>query len=410
MLLSEACRACIIMFRVERGLRSNLRAGNRYQPAEMGTELHLTGQGVSQAIFCTISSSDEVSFLAGAAPSIRSQKSNHSHLTSLFKYSGRSTSKASSPNHDHPPSSFHNHQHTTTNSHVSDGDSLRPQSAGRARSRSPGPANFWNGSSGGGGSGASSVHAGGATGSSASTLSRFRLTSQSQRVKDEEVQREFSAARTARSIFSADAALQSSGASGDRMSLFSRTQAGDDGGASAASRDTAEIKAEIATVELERSRLLETFEQLEQTALAKSPAKNAVRKVQSENMLQRKAATSAGDAPSSSLPNGAPAQQRSLMRRLSTNFTKRRRSSDDLTQSPASATHKALPDENAGKGPERADEAPEDAEMAAEVAKLKEELAGIAAQRESMTKRYDERIAYLKSTLRSALIKEKASR
>ena len=226
-----------------------------------------------------------------------------------------------------------------------------------------------------------------------------------QRMKEEEMQREFSAARSSRSIMMVGPV--SPGYAHSVATSAELLASGSNDG----SRSVAEIKAEVATVELEKSNLLDRFDALHRNALSKSPAGPYLRRARSSSVLLQNAATSSvktGHTPPA-VANGS----RSIIRRFSTSFNRRRSSTlFDQTDgtvhggssNPSASPDAILQDDPADKLP------PEDAEMRKERQRLQQELDGIRAQRESMTKRYDERIAYLRSTMRSAAIKEKATR
>ncbi|KDN51368.1 hypothetical protein K437DRAFT_56700 [Tilletiaria anomala UBC 951] len=382
--------------------------------------------------------------------SIHSTKSGHSHLVSLFRKSSNGNkadasivTPTTSPLREYPPSAFQGYvPGPDSSSHhghgsASDRDSLRPPSMSRGGSGGSGGSSPGARARSGTGASSFSFSAGGGAGaSSASTLSRFRFANLkgSQRMRDEEMQREFSAARNARSIMLGHTGSTGGGSTDGHSLLSAAGAAGCASGGGYVDGDrrlAEEIKAEITTVQMERERLLASFEALEQAALVRSPARHVVRKAKSVGMLRAGAGsggstsvtTTDGSGAAGTLgeTNGGDAGTagKSLMRRFSTTFNKKRESAMvDRTTAAVAAKLTDYADDDfaattaaaAAADSLLASTSLDDVELKAEQERLQQELLGIAAQRENMARRYDERIAYLRSTLRSAMIKVKASK
>ncbi|EPQ27823.1 uncharacterized protein PFL1_04568 [Pseudozyma flocculosa PF-1] len=275
--------------------------------------------------------------------------------------------------------------------------------------------------------------------SRASTLSRFRAGSQSKRLQAEvmaaDMERSYSAARSARSLraqsthdapLAATASTRSGpgkfGSSGTLPASVSSsgklagshdsegsTTAADLFGVDYAEKSSAEIRAEIAVVQAEGSRLLDTFDGLEQTVIGKyridyAVLKRAVDEVKGEaggGGHHPPLGGGPGRVPPSSY---RPPRASSLSRRSSAPgaSTGGEASVDGASLSASrhqfgAAMTSSLSADDADGGAAAVDH---------EVEALKAELREVLEKRDRVLMRYEERTSFLRSKLRSATIRE----
>ncbi len=146
--------------------------------------------------------------------------------------------------------------------------------------------------------------------------------------------------------------------------------------------------------------------------LAKSPVSHLLRKV----AMNSHAMDGSGSGQASPPAQVAGSPGAGLMRKLSASLsrtTSRERRTSITSSSAAEAAPlryfwEVIPTADGVRSRNGRRIGQEDTDV--ELAQLQNELAGIAAQRERVAARYEERLTSLRTTLRSALIREKAAR
>ncbi|PWN45487.1 hypothetical protein IE81DRAFT_344791 [Ceraceosorus guamensis] len=327
---------------------------------------------------------------ATAAPSLRSQRSSIANFAALFR-------KGSLRNL-HPS---HGESMNVDNS----GDSINAQSPSLSKPRS-----IWT--------------------AAASVAGLSRSDSKTRRAPSEaELESEIHRARSARTL---------GGVNGDGMSAKqSITGAGSGSVASAsgmltgdyAEKGANELKAEMAVVEAEQKKLLEAFNGLVQTAVGRSGLGH-------EQLQRAQNSASRALSPESSNGSGDKSQQgtwnHSLLRKSSTSSSgsksparSRRRGLGDSSQGdresayglspsypPSAFRHAAQLRGNGSNGDhaQLADDLDadmgDDPEEEVSVRALRNEIVDIGRRREDVRRRYEERLAFLRSLVRSATLRE----
>ncbi|CEH19484.1 hypothetical protein CBOM_06804 [Ceraceosorus bombacis] len=327
---------------------------------------------------------------ATAAPSLRSQRSSIANFAALFR-------KGSLRNL-HPS---HGESMNVDNS----GDSMNAQSPSLSKPRS-----IWT--------------------AAVSVAGLSRSDSKTRRAPSEaELESEVHKARSARTL---------GGANGDGMSAkHSITGAGSGSVASAsgmltgdyAEKGANELKAEMAVVEAEQKKLLEAFNGLVQTAVGRSGLGH-------EQLQRAQNSASRALSPESSYGSGDKSQQgawnHSLLRKSSTSSSGskspargRRRGLGDSSQGDRESAHGLSPsyppsafrhaaqlrgNGSNGDHAQLADDLDadmgDDPEEEVSVRALRNEIVDIGRRREDVRRRYEERLAFLRSLVRSATLRE----